>query len=117
MDRIHISNLNVRCHIGATARERKSKQRILLDITLYSDLRRSRIQDNLSSTVDYSVLSGRIIEAAQESEFRLIESMAEMVSSLCLEHPLVMKVTVGVFKPGAIRAAKGASVEITRPES
>ncbi|HUV07836.1 MAG TPA: dihydroneopterin aldolase [Spirochaetia bacterium] len=113
-DNIHIEKLRVRCHIGATEGERKRKQKIVLDLILFADLHGSRIKDDLSKTVDYSLLAKAVIREVETSRFHLIESLAEMVADFCLAHSPVSEVRVRIVKPGAVREAGGVSVEITR---
>ena len=117
MDKIKIKSLSLRCRIGARQRERRVKQTVVLDIAIHTPLSGDRIQDDLSKTVDYSDLCKRIVKSVRQSNFHLIESLAETVSRICLEDSRVKKAVVKVTKPKAISLSKGASVEITRHQS
>ncbi len=113
-DRIVIRDLLVRCIIGTDAYERQEKQDILVHITMYADLRRAGRTDMLEDTVDYKVLKKRILRMAENSQFRLIEALAQRVADECLEDDRVRCVNVVVEKPGALRFARTVAVEITR---
>ncbi len=50
----------------------------------------------------------------ESSSFKLVESLAEKISEICLENPKVKKVKVTVDKSGALRYAKSVGIEIKR---
>jgi dihydroneopterin aldolase len=55
------------------------------------------------------------LQAHAESAGRLtVEALAEDLAKICLETPGVQKVRLRVEKPGALRFAKSAGVEIER---
>ena len=114
MDKIRIEGLEVSCHIGVREQERRRRQRIVLDITCHCSVAGAAAADDLERTVDYSALAERIVRTARNSRFLLIETLAERTAGLCLEDTRVSRAVVRVTKPGAIRGASGASVEVTR---
>ena len=114
LDRIHIRNLSARCIVGIRDWERKKRQDISIDITLYADLSRACLSDNIEDTVDYHLLKNSIIEMVEGSRFHLIERLAESIAELCLAQPQVVRVDVTVDKPGALRFARSVAVAFTR---
>ncbi len=46
-----------------------------------------------------------------------LEALAEDIAQLCLEDPRVLKTTVRVEKPGAVRFSQSVGVEIERSRS
>ncbi len=114
LDRIHIEDLLLRCVIGIREWERKEKQNVNLNITLYADLSRACGSDVFDDTVDYVTIKKKIIKRVENSSFKLIERLAQEVADACLEDARVRKVNVRLSKPGALRFAKTVSVEITR---
>jgi FolB domain-containing protein len=64
--------------------------------------------------VNYRTLTKRVIARVEQSEFRLIERLAEEIASLCLEEPGVKRVRVAVAKPGALRFARSVGIAIER---
>jgi D-erythro-7,8-dihydroneopterin triphosphate epimerase len=114
LDRIHIRDLLVRCIVGIFPHEREEKQDVILNLTLFADLRKACQSDNIDDTVDYKSLKKQVLEMVQGSSFFLIERLAEEVARMALAVPGVQRVTVSVDKPGALRFARSVAVEITR---
>ena len=117
MDKVQIKKLRVRCKIGVRPRERRNRQTLLVDITCDCNLSAEAVSDRLERTVDYSTLALKVRSFAEESQFYLIETLADRVALICLENDLVQKVTVGVSKPHVIPRSQGSCVEVTRHRS
>lgn len=113
-DKIHINDLVGRCIIGLKEEERQEKQEVIINITLFTDLKKAAKTDSLEDTIDYSQLKGDILNTVENSKFHLIESLAEEVADICLKNKKIKQVKVSVQKPGALRFTKSAEVEITR---
>ena len=114
MDRILISDLLVRCVIGVRDEERRDKQDVLINLELSADLRKAGASDRLEDAVDYAALKKRIVAMAEQSQFFLVDALAENIAALCLEHPKVVQAVVRVEKPTALRFARNVGVEIVR---
>lgn len=114
LDRIHIRDLHVRCIIGIYDDERREKQDVVFNITLYANLRQAGKTDRIENTINYKSLKKSILKMAQASEFFLIETLAERIAEISLAEPAVQRVDVCVDKPGALRFARSVAVEITR---
>lgn len=114
MDRILISDLSVRCIIGVKGEERRKRQDVVINVAIYANLREAGKNDRFEDTVDYRAIKKRIVKMAENSQFYLVEAMAEAIAEICLDHPAVTKVQVRVDKPGALRFARSVGVEITR---
>ncbi len=114
MDRIRICDLLVRCILGINDSERREKQDVLLNLTIYTDLREAGKSDRIEDTVDYRALKKRILAFAEGSQFFLEEALADAVAELCLAQPRVRQVEVRVEKPNALRFARTVAVEILR---
>lgn len=113
-DRVFIRDLAIRCIVGVDEYERREKQDILVHLTMHTDLRKAGRTDALEDTVDYRAIKKRILRLAEESRFRLIEALAQSIADECLRDERVEKVEVVVEKPGALRFARTAGVEIVR---
>ncbi len=113
-DRILIEGLRVSCVIGVGEPERRGKQEIVLDIALHADLGAAGRSDDIADTVDYSAVAKSVAEHVAGSSFRLVEALAESVADVCLADARVTRVDVRIRKPGALRLADSAGVEITR---
>jgi FolB domain-containing protein len=114
MDRIHIRDLAIDCIVGVHPHERTKPQRVILNITLDSDLSRAGATDALADTTDYAALAAAVARVARESACLLIERLAQLVADTCLAFTGVAGVTVTVDKPGALPGARAAAVEIHR---
>jgi dihydroneopterin aldolase/D-erythro-7,8-dihydroneopterin triphosphate epimerase len=113
-DRVFIRDLTIRCIVGIDEQERREKQEILVHITMHTDLRKAGRTDALEDTVDYRAIKKRILRLAEESRFRLIEALAQSIADECLRDERVEQVEVVVEKPGALRFARTAGVQIVR---
>ncbi|HOF39004.1 MAG TPA: dihydroneopterin aldolase [Candidatus Hydrogenedentes bacterium] len=113
-DRIHIRDLMCRCIIGIYPEERRERQDVCINITLWANFRAAGRSDDIADTVNYKAIKKEVIRMVEDSSFQLIERLAEEVASICLGNPRVEKATVTVDKPGALRFARSVAVEITR---
>lgn len=113
-DRILIRDLLLRTVIGVNDEERRDRQDVLINLTLYTDTRAAGASDDIADAVNYRTLTKRIIQVVEGSRFYLVEKLAAEVAALCLEDPRVEKVVVQVEKPGALRFARSVGVEIER---
>ncbi len=114
MDKIMIKDLLVRCIIGTSDFERREKQDVRINITLFLDFSEAARKDDISLTANYREINKKIIQMVENSQFFLVETLAERVAQICLQHPKVQRVRVTVEKPGALRFASSVGVEITR---
>jgi D-erythro-7,8-dihydroneopterin triphosphate epimerase len=117
MDRILIKDLMLRCILGLSGEERREKQDVLINLVLWTDLKRAAASDSIEDTVDYAALKKRIITLVEGSQFHLAEALADRIATLCLEQPAVQQVLVTLEKPTALRFAHSVGVEITRTRS
>ena len=113
-DRIYIRDLRLRCIIGVYPEERRDRQEVLINLVLAGDFSAASRSDDIRDAVDYKSIKKGIIALVENSAFNLIETLAERIAALGLEHPRVQEVTVCVDKPGALRFTRSVAVEITR---
>ena len=114
LDKIHIRDLHVRCIVGVFDEERRAKQDVIMNITLYADYRAACESDRIEETVDYKKVKKELVAMTEASRFFLIERLAEAAAAICLRDPKVQRVDVTVDKPGALRFARSVAVEISR---
>ncbi len=114
LDQILIRDLRFRCIVGIDPEERRDKQDITAQITLDVDLRKASRTDAIEDTVDYRALKKDILRMAENSQFNLIEALAQSIADICLSRPQVARVEVVVEKPGALRFARTVAVRIVR---
>jgi FolB domain-containing protein len=114
LDEIHVRDLRARCIIGVEPAERRSKQDVVINITLHADLRRPCASDDIGETVDYKAVADDVLAMVEGSSYLLVERLAGRVAELCLARAGVKRVRVLVEKPGALRSARTVGVEIVR---
>jgi len=113
-DCIEIKDLLLRGIVGINDWEREKPQDILVNITLFADLRRAGASDDLADSINYRTLTKKIIEHVEGSARFTVEALAADIARLCLEDPGVLRARVRVEKPGALRFARSVGVEIER---
>ena len=113
-DQILIRDLQFRCVLGVDQQERREKQDVIAQISLRLDLRRAGQTDAIEDTLDYKVLKKNILRMAEDSQFHLIEALAQRMADICLTHQKVDQVEITVEKPGALRFARTVGVRIVR---
>jgi dihydroneopterin aldolase/D-erythro-7,8-dihydroneopterin triphosphate epimerase len=113
-DKILIKDLLLRCIVGINESERREKQDVLINVAIWANLTEAAETDDVSKTVDYKGITKDIVKLVENSEFFLVETLAESVANVCLQHERVEKVRVTIEKPGALRFARSVGVEILR---
>ena len=113
-DKIYIRDLAIRCIIGVNQDERTEKQDVVINVILFTDTRKAGQTDVLEDSVDYKMVKKAILSLVENSEFLLIEKLAEEIAKVCLDDFKVQKVNVTVDKPGVLRYTRSVAVEIVR---
>lgn len=116
MDWVLIEELECRARVGVSEEERRTRQRVLIDLELGLDLRRAGRRDRVDETVDYAAVAQAARRFAEQGSFRLVESVAEKAAGLLLERFPVKEVRVRVRKlsvPGA--RSVGVAIRRGRP--
>jgi FolB domain-containing protein len=114
MDKVTIKNILARGIIGIHPWEREKPQDILINIDLYTDTRKPEALDDINACIDYSKVTKKVISLAETAKRFTVEALAEDIAQICMEDPRVLKTTVRVEKPGAVRFAQSVGVEIER---
>lgn len=114
MDRIEIKDLLLRGIIGINNWEREKKQDILVNITLFGDLRAAGESDDIADTINYRSVAKQVIAHVESAERFTVEALAADIAAICLQAPGVERARVRVEKPGALRFARSVGVEIER---
>lgn len=114
MDIVYIEGLKTDAVIGVYAWERNIRQELVLDLELASDNRAAAASDAIQDAVDYDAISGRIMAYVQDSEFQLIETLAERVAELVMSEFGVDWLRLKLAKPGAVEDATSVGVVIER---
>jgi dihydroneopterin aldolase len=112
-DRISLHGLRVRGHHGVFDFERRDGQDFVVDVELELDLTRAAASDDVTDTVHYGELAGRLAEVIAGEPVNLIETLAERLAAVCLADARVDAATVTVHKPQAPIPHEFADVAVT----
>ena len=96
-DTLTITALEIRAHIGVTAEERATEQKLLVNVDIELDSRRAGGSDDVKDTINYSTIAASIKELAMQPR-KTIENLAECIAATVMEHPAVKAVVVKVTK-------------------
>ena len=113
-DKIFIQGLEIRCIIGTLPRERKRKQKIVIDLEFPASVKKAAKRDDLRDAVNYKKIADRVTMFVSKSRFYLIETLAERLAKILLQEFKLKDILLRVSKPEAIRNAGKVGVEIRR---
>ena len=116
MDKIFLTGLTVECIVGIWAWERQVKQTVVFDLELAADIRKAAATDNIEDTIDYKKISKRLLTFVGDSQFQLVETLAERVAELIVREFHVPWVKVKLNKQGALRGSRDVGIIIERTE-
>ncbi len=85
------------CH-GVISFEKKIKQLFVTDLNIWFDFRRSCASDDLSDTIDYSLLTSKVVETIERTSYNLIEALANRVAEEILRMDSIQAVKVALTK-------------------
>jgi FolB domain-containing protein len=114
MDQIFINGLVARGIIGLNDWEREKPQEIVMNIVLFTDLRKAGLSDDIQDSVNYRTVAKKALAHAETAGRLTVEALAADIARLALAEPGVTRVRVRVEKPGAVRFSQSVGVEIER---
>ena len=117
MDIIYLRDLRIETIIGVYDWERNIKQTVVLDLEMATDIRKAAVSDNIEDTLDYKSVAKRLIAFVEQSEFQLVETLAERIAEIVVNEFSVPWVKLCVNKQGAVRGARDVGVIIERGEA
>jgi dihydroneopterin aldolase len=113
-DIIFIEGLEIETIIGVYEHERDIKQKVVLDIEMTRPESDAASSDDLRHTVDYDAVSKLVTSYVIDTQYQLIESLAEQVASLVLGAFATDSLKLKLSKPGAVKNAKSVGLIILR---
>ncbi|MDI9237849.1 dihydroneopterin aldolase [Lysobacter sp. LF1] len=117
MDHVFIEGLEIETLIGIYDWERRIRQPLVFDIEMAFDNRIPAASDAIADTLNYKAVSKRVVEYVSQSDFGLVETLAERVAQIILTEFGVQRVRLKLSKPGAVRGARAVGVMIERSAS
>lgn len=112
-DVIEIRGIEGYGHHGVLPHERANGQPFVVDLHVCTDFAAATSADDLTKTIDYSVLANEVVDIIQGEPCDLIETVAVAIANQMLTHQRVARVTVTVHKPQAPVGVPVADVSVT----
>jgi len=116
MDKITIRDLEVFYRVGVPVEERAKPQRLLLTVEMFHDFSGAAQTDDVTQTIDYDAVCGRLIRFGDASSWKLIETLAADLAETILQEFGATTVSVEV-KKFVIPQARYVSVSLMRSRS
>jgi FolB domain-containing protein len=113
-DSIEIQNLRLRCIIGFNDWERREKQDVVINMTLYTDLRKGGETDNPDDILNYKTVNKAVIKFVEASSYNTVEALATGIARVAIVDCGVEHIKVSVHKVGALRFSDSVGVVIER---
>lgn len=114
MDIVYIEGLEIETIIGIYDWERTTRQIVRLDLEMACDIANAAASEDIEQALNYKSVSKRLIEFVGDSEFLLVETMAERIAEIVMTEFAVPWLRLKLGKPGAITGAKEVGVIIER---
>lgn len=116
MDIVYIRDLKIDTVIGIFDWERRIRQTVSIDLEMATDIRKAAASDSIVDALDYKAVGKRIIAFVSESEYQLVETLAEKVAEIVRAEFNVPWVRLRLSKPGALRGSQDVGLIIERGE-
>ena len=114
MDIVFIEQLSVITTIGVYDWEQTIEQKLVFDIEMGWDNRKSAKSDDVNDCLSYADISETVIAHVEGQRFALVERVAEEVADLLLSKFNSPWVRIRLSKPGAVARAANVGVIIER---
>ena len=112
-DRVTLTGLRASAFHGVFEHERRTGQVFIIDLTVQVDLRAAAAGDDLGKTIHYGELAEEVVAAVESDPVDLIETVAERVAQVVLQHAPVTHTLVTVHKPSAPITVPFSDVSVT----
>lgn len=116
MDKVYIRDLRIDTVIGIYDWEREVRQTVSIDLEMVTDIRRAARSDSIEDTLNYKAVAKRLIQFVGDSDFQLVETLAERCAALVLDEFDVPWLRLRLSKPGAVRGSRDVGIIIERGE-
>ena len=114
MDIVFIEDLRIQTVIGVFDWEREITQTVSLKLEMGFNISKAAESDAISDTLDYKSVSKRLISLVENSDYQLVEALAEKCASVVLSEFPVNWLRLKLSKPGAVRGSSAVGVVIER---
>ena len=116
LDIVFIEDLRIETIIGIYDWEREIRQVVAIDLEMAADNTRPAATEDIEDALNYKAVAKRLIKFVGESEFLLVETLAERIAGIVIEEFDVPWLRLKLSKPGAVSGSKAVGVIIERGE-
>ncbi len=109
---IRIHNLRLRTLIGFNPEERVKKQDIVINAEIAYTLADGVFEDRVEDALNYKTITKAIIELVEDGQFLLLEKLVGDVLAICSADASVLRASVTIEKPHALRFADSVSLTL-----
>ena len=113
-DIVFIEDLRIDTIIGIYDWEREVKQTVALDIEMAADNTRPASTENIDDALNYKAVAKRLIAYTEESQFQLVETLAERLVDIIMREFDVPWCKLKLSKLGAVTGSRSVGVIIER---
>ena len=114
MDIVFLNDLKIDTVIGIYDWERATRQTVILDLEMGTDIRKAAASEDIEDALNYKAVAKRLIDFVGGSEFQLVETLAERIAELVLKEFPVPWLRLRLNKRGAVRGARDVGIIIER---
>ena len=112
-DEIHIEQLEVSSVIGVSEHERKTPQRLTINISFWPSRQTRYMADKIGQTINYAIVAEATQRFVHDEAVNLIETLADRLAAHLLRNFPIQKITVEIRK-FPLEHAKYVSAIVTR---
>ena len=97
--KIFINNLILIASIGVYEKEKKNKQKIIVNLEILLTNNTEPLSDNLEETQDYSQFRKCVTDIVQSEHFDLLEILTKKIYRVISKNEFVLGVKINISKP------------------
>ena len=116
MDIVYISDLRIETIIGIYDWERRIRQTVVIDLEMSANITAAAATDDIADALDYKSVAKRLIQFVGDSQFQLVETLAERLVEIIMSEFGVPWVKLKLRKLGAVTGSRAVGVIIERGE-
>jgi dihydroneopterin aldolase len=112
-DEVHIEQLEVSSVIGVSEHERKTPQRLTINISFWPRRQTRDMEDRIGETINYAIVAEETQKFVHDQAVNLIETLADRLAAHLLKKFPIQKITLEIRK-FPLEHAKYVSAKVTR---
>ncbi len=85
------------CH-GVMAFEKKIKQLFIADLDIWFDMNRSFTTDDISDTIDYSLVTSKVSKIIEQTSYNLLEALANKIMEEIMGFAIIKAAKLSLVK-------------------